>query len=149
MKSKEDILYLYLRMAFGLSMFVTHGMIKLNMLGTPGVAAFPDVIGIGSTFSFYGNFFAEFVCAGLLIIGLFTRFAALVLTFNMCVAAFKFHAVNAYGPIFLMNLTPDYPLLFTPFKEYPLLYAFAFVPFVLLGAGTFSLDHIFFRKKSV
>lgn len=148
MKSKEDFFYLYLRIAFGLSMFMAHGLVKYHMIGTPGVASFPDLIGIGSVLSFFGNFFAEFVCSGLLIVGLFTRFAALVLTFNMCVAAFKFHAANAYAPIFIM-LPPEHPLLFTPFKEYPLLYAFAFVPFIFFGAGAFSLDRLFFRKKSI
>jgi putative oxidoreductase len=148
MKSKEDLFNLYIRATFGLSLFIAHGLVKFHMIDTPGVASFPDVIGIGSTLSFYGNFFAEFVCSGLLIIGLFTRLSAAVLTFNMCIAAFKFHATNAYAPIFLMNLTPDHPLLFVPFKEYPLLYAFAFIPFIFFGGGALSLDSLIFRKKN-
>ncbi len=144
---KNNYSLLFTRLAFGLSIMLVHGLFKLHMLGSPAVHSFPDPLGIGSSMSFYLIFFAEFICAILLVLGLFTRFAALVLSIGMLVIAFKVHLHDGYSPQFIVGLSPEHPLLYTPFKEYSLLYAYAFIPFIFTGAGNLSLDHLIRNKR--
>ncbi len=54
--------------------------------------AFPDPVGLGSTFALSLIMFAEFFCSLLLIVGLFSRLATVPLMIGMSVAAFFAHA---------------------------------------------------------
>lgn len=148
MKSEKEsrALFTY-RILFGLSLFLAHGLPKFHMLGTNLVNSFPDPLGFGSAVSFYGNIFAELICSLLIVLGLFTRFAALVISFSMAVAAFKFHAHDPYTAQFITEFAPKYPLLFTPFKEWSLLYLYAFAPMIFLGGGSWSLDGLIRNKR--
>lgn len=79
---------------------------------------------------------AETLFAVLLGLGLFTRPAALVLVFNMGVAAFVAHGAHPWitGPGG------------GPAKEMAMLYLLPFMLFVVIGAGNLSLD-AFIRGK--
>jgi putative oxidoreductase len=60
-------------------------------------AGFMNFMGIGQTMSLALVIFAEFFCSLFLIIGLFTRFAAIPLIITMCVALFKEHKGDVFG----------------------------------------------------
>ncbi len=58
---------------------------------------FMNFMGIGSSASLALVVFAEFFCSLFLILGLFTRFAAIPLIITMCVALFKAHNGEVFG----------------------------------------------------
>jgi len=84
---------------------------------------FPDPLGIGTSSSLFLIIFAEFGCSVLIILGLFTRLAAIPLIIGMSVAAFVIHANDSFA-----------------IKELPLLYLASYVLIAFLGSGKFSLD---------
>ena len=117
----EDLGRLLLRLAFG-GMMLTHGVPKL--LGfAEKMDGFPDPLGVGSTLSLTLAVFAEVVCAGLVVLGAFTRLAVVPLIVTMLVAAFIVHADDPFGR-----------------KELALAYGLAYLAIGLLGAGRFSVD---------
>ena len=73
---------LALRLFFGLTMLLHHGLDKLNTFNIKA-PHFPDPLGVGHSTSLALTVFAEVIAAILLAIGLWTRFAALVLAFEM------------------------------------------------------------------
>ena len=85
--SSPDVGLLLLRLWLGASMVWLHGWGKLLSLFA-GKLSFPDPLGLGSTPSFLLVIFAEVGCSVLLVLGLWTRWAALILAFNMGVAFF-------------------------------------------------------------
>lgn len=88
-------------------------------------------IGIGATLSFYMAAFAEGICAILLILGLLSRFASLVLTVNFIVI-FIFHAFIIQDGFEILELR--------------FLYLLPFIALTFTGAGRFSLDNYLFKK---
>ena len=95
----QDFGLLLLRVALGLGMMVLHGWNKVQILfgwGTSKVhaqklsdlAASVDVFHLKGHWALAAVTFAEFCCAGLLVIGFGTRVAALILSFVMGVAFF-------------------------------------------------------------
>lgn len=119
---------LLLRVFLGTTMLVAHGWGKLLKFGS-FPPKFADPIGLGPTVSLALAVFAEVGCALLLILGLFTRFAAFPLFFTMIVAAFIIHGGD-----------PWYK------KEFALLYGVPFLMLMFTGAGRYSLD-AWFNKK--
>jgi putative oxidoreductase len=111
------------RVGAGGMMLVGHGWAKLA--GFSDIAArFPDPLGLGSsTLSLGLAVFAEVFCAGAVIAGLATRFAAAALAITMLVAAFLVHAGDPFSE-----------------REAALLYAVPFLVLVLTGPGKFSFD---------
>lgn len=71
-------------------MLLLHGWTKITGFNEMSVK-FPDLLGIGSPANLGLAIFAEAVCSLLLVLGLFTRFAALTLMINMSVAFFMAH----------------------------------------------------------
>ncbi|QQL44345.1 DoxX family protein [Sulfuriroseicoccus oceanibius] len=123
---------LVMRVAFGGAMFLGHGMGKLSGLITnwSGMTSkFPAVV-VNSQVSAVGAVAAESLFALLLVLGVATRFSALVLAFTMGVAAFVVHAGD---PLFL---GPGV----TASKEPALIYMFAFVVLAITGGGRYALD---------
>jgi len=118
---------LILRFVAGMTILYGHGLEKLEMLFSGQPIQFLDPIGIGGTTSFYLAFFAEAICALLLIFGLWTRLAALILSINFLVILF-FHAIIAKD---------GFPILETRF-----LYMMSYVSILLLGAGKISIDYL-------
>ena len=87
-------------------------------------SSFPDPFGVGSELSLALTIFAEVVCASALMVGLFTRWSAIICAFTMGVAAFIVHQ--------------DDPL---KVQEKALLYFAIYGAIACLGPGAFSIDH--------
>ncbi|MDD2996001.1 MAG: DoxX family protein [Paludibacter sp.] len=112
-----------LRLAAGIFM-LTHGWQKLSNFDTFS-AVFPDPIGLGSGLSLGLIVFAEFFCSILLILGLFTRLAAIPLVIGMAVAAFVMHGADPFAA-----------------KELSLLYLFIYLALIFTGPGRHSVDYV-------
>ena len=76
----------------------------------------------------------EFGVASLVLVGLFTRPAAFIVSGEMAVAYFKVHAPNGFWPILNHG-------------ELPVMLCFTFLMFAAFGGGPFSLDRLFFGRK--
>ncbi len=113
---------LLLRLTFGLLICINHGFDKMLHFGKLEYSFF-DPFHIGHRWSLVLVIFAEIFCALLLVLGLFTRVAALVLVINTAVAAFLFHKGQ--------SLTLHEPAL---------LYLTAFLSVLLVGPGRISVD---------
>lgn len=119
---------LILRLFIGLSMAFAHGLGKLP----PSEQLITGVSGMGfplpALFA-WAAALSEFAGALLILVGLFTRYAAFFLGITMAVAAFVVHGADPYQV-----------------KELAMFYMFACLALLFLGAGHFSLDRIL-RKK--
>lgn len=113
---------LILRLAAGGMMIYGHGWKKL-MAFSESAGKFPDPIGLGNELSMAMAVGAEVGAAALVVIGLFTRLAALPLVFTMIVAAFVIHGGDPFAK-----------------KEMALLYLAIFATLGCTGAGRFSVD---------
>jgi putative oxidoreductase len=110
-----------LRIATAL-LFLQHGTAKL--FGVPHVAMFDGLkllsfVGVGGIIEFVGGL--------LILLGVFTRPAAFVLSGEMAVAYFGFHAFEAFWPIQNKG-------------ELAALYCFVFLFFAVAGPGKFALE---------
>ena len=84
-KAGKEFSILILRLVAGFVLLYGHGFGKLSTIFTGQEIKFFDPIGIGANLSFYLAAFAEGICAILLMLGLFTRYAAIVLAINFLV----------------------------------------------------------------
>src|SRR5690625_267583 len=84
-KYSKDFGIFIFRIVFGFILLYGHGFGKLSVIFSGEEIQFMDPIGIGNELSFYLAAFAEGICAILLILGLFTRPAAAILTINFLV----------------------------------------------------------------
>ena len=128
---------LLLRLGFG-GYMMTHGWSKAQQVMN-GDFNFGDPIGIGPKLSLVLVAFAEFLCAGLVMIGLGTRLAAIPVVITMAVAAFWVHG----GDSWTMGEGRS--------KDPALLFAIASLTLVFTGPGRFALDYLIWGrgKKSV
>lgn len=117
----QDLGLLTLRILSG-SVLLTHGYPKLQKI-LQGNLQFGDPIGIGQVPSLYLATFAEFFCAILVIIGLYTRLSLIPLMINMATAFFIVHSADDFG-----------------IKELSLLFLGMFAVLFLTGPGRFSVD---------
>ncbi len=108
---------------------LTHGWAKLTGFSDMS-AQFPDPIGVGSTLSLALIIGAEFFASLFIILGLFTRLAAVPIVIAMSVAAFVIHSANPFNV-----------------KELALLYLVVYIFILMAGAGRYSLDYLFFGKR--
>jgi putative oxidoreductase len=113
-----------LRVVAGL-LFLQHGMAKL--IGFPHVAAFDDLQPFSWPAGYAG--IIEIIGAPLLILGLFTRPVAFILSGEMAVAYFMAHAPR--GSIPLLNG-----------GEAAIFFCFVFLYFAAIGGGPWSLDRM-------
>jgi putative oxidoreductase len=112
-----------MRMVIGF-LFLQHGTAKLFAI--PHIAMFDGV----TLFSLLGLAGVLELVGGLLILlGLFTRLAAFILSGEMAVAYFMAHAPQGFLPILNQG-------------ELAVLYCFAFLYLAVAGAGDFSLDSV-------
>jgi len=118
----SDLGLLFLRIVSG-AVMLTHGYPKFQKV-LEGNLAFGDPIGIGQVPSLYLATFAEFLCAILVIIGLYTRLSLIPLIINMSVAFFIAHAADDFGT-----------------KEKSLLFLGMFIVIFFTGPGRFSIDN--------
>ena len=111
-------------------MFMLHGTAKLFSM--PHIAMFDGL----QLFSLYGFAGMLEVAGGLLLmLGLFTRLAAFILSGQMAVAYFMAHAPKA----------PLLPLLNG--GEAAALFSFVFLYLAAAGGGTWALDNLFKKAK--
>jgi putative oxidoreductase len=118
-----NIATLFLRVAFGILMFLNHGLTKLNKFSEMQ-NMFPDPFHVGHRFSLVLVIFAEVVCSLLLVLGLFSRFAAFVLFIDVTVAIFFVH----------LGQPVDYKF------ELAILHSAVYFSLVLIGPGKISVD---------
>jgi putative oxidoreductase len=111
-------------------LFITHGTAKL--LHVPHVATF-DNLQLLSLLGFAGVI--EIVGSALLLIGLFTRAAAFIMSGEMAFAYFMGHAHQGYVLVPMLNR-----------GELAVLYCFVFLFFALAGAGAWSVDALRQRR---
>lgn len=121
----EDAAILFLRIFVGVLMLL-HGIYKTqnyNMLA----GSFPEVFGLSSAVSLVLITLAEVGCSALLIIGLFTRIAAIGLAFGMFTAAVVVPAhITAAS------------------SELPFVYMGIYIFLLISGGGKYALDAMFF-----
>lgn len=108
-------------------MFLAHGAQKLLDYPESGRGATP----LFSYMGFAGTL--ELLGGTLILVGLFTRPTAFILSGMMAVAYFTAHAPGGFLP--LVNK-----------GELAVLYCFVFLYMAIAGGGTWSLDHLF-RKN--
>ena len=125
----KDLASLILRLVFGISMLVGHGLGKFQKL-LDGNMQFADPFGIGQEISFFLVVLAEFLCAILISIGLLTRFTVIPLIITMITAVFVIHINDPFSKI-----------------ELGLLYLGAYICILILGAGKYSIDHILKKRR--
>ena len=123
---------LVLRLWLGLTILLNHGWDKLAHFSEKA-DKFPDVTGLGSAVSLGLAVFAEFFCGALLVLGLLTRFAALMLSITMGVAFSMAHKFALSGP---------------RSGELAFIYLAGFVAILIAGPGGCSADACLFRKPS-
>jgi putative oxidoreductase len=123
----EELGYLLLRITAGGTMIWQHGWPKLANFAER-MDSFADPFGMGSALSLVLIVFAEVVCAGLVVLGLWTRAALIPLIIGMAVIAF------------MVKGDADFKE-----KELALVYLFAFVTLLFTGSGRFAIDRISFN----
>jgi putative oxidoreductase len=109
-------------------LFIAHGAQKLfGFLAPPGMPNFPPFsqMWIGGVLEFFGGL--------LLLVGLFTRPVAFILSGMMAVAYFQAHAPGGFWP--LQNK-----------GELAVLYCFVFLFLSVAGGGVWSLDRLLRRR---
>lgn len=89
-ESTLSVALFVLRVGAGSLMMIQHGLDKLRNYGVKS-GKFADPFGIGPTASYSLVVFAEFFCAAFIVLGLFTRLAAVPLVIAMGVALFIAH----------------------------------------------------------
>lgn len=134
---------LILRLGIG-GYMVTHGWGKVQMLQAG--AEFGDPIGIGAGPSLILIVIAEFVCALLVLVGLGTRIAALILVGAMAVAAFVAHGADPWtmgeaAKAFMAGESKTWSS-----KEPALLYLIPFLALAFTGPGEFSFDALIWPR---
>jgi putative oxidoreductase len=110
-------------------LYITHGTAKL--FGMPHVPNF-DNLQLFSLLGLAGVI--ELVGSVLLLLGLFTRPAAFIMSGEMAVAYFMAHASQGHVLVPMLNR-----------GELAVLYCFVFLFFALAGAGAWSVDAL--RKR--
>ena len=126
LSSRVSLSILILRVSFALLM-IPHGYEKLRSFMS-GNHDFPDPLHVSPIMSQGLTVFAEFFCSILLILGLFTRPALIILIGCMVVIAFVLQWNDPLGD-----------------KEHAILYLIGYITIFLTGAGKYSLDAKFFR----
>lgn len=128
-KNHNSIAMLLVRLVTG-GLMLTHGIMKYQLLVSPGPVHFADPIGIGEGTTLVLAVFAELVCSALLIIGFATRLVVIPPIVTMFVAIFVVHAHEGLDK-----------------QELPALYLLVYVLLFLTGSGKYSIDRLIPRKK--
>ena len=122
--ASANLALLALRVWLGLSMLLLHGWAKAANFSTVA-GHFPDPFGLGPKTTLILAIFSEVACSALLVVGLFTRLAALGGAAAMAVAFFAVHH---------SQLTGQHG------GELSFIYLAGFAALVLAGGGRFSVD---------
>ena len=115
---------LILRLFFGSTLCIVHGWAKAVHFSTMA-SSFPDPLHIGSRFTLLFALFSDLICSLLVVLGLATRWAALVIAVNTGAAFFVVHRLSLFGPH-----NGELALLFCAWS----------LAIFLMGPGRYSLD---------
>jgi len=118
---------LILRIGFG-GLMIPHGYDKLIHFAEYKTK-FMEFMGMSMSLSLGLNIFAEFFCAILVVLGLFTRLATVPLIIAMLVALFMANNGDVTGK-----------------GQEAALFLLAFITLIITGAGKYSLDDTFFKR---
>jgi len=132
-KNGTDIGLLIIRLLFGILLIYGHGFGKVATILGGDEIQFMDPIGIGATLSFYLAALAESICALLIILGLYTRIASIILLINFAVI-FIFHAFMVGDGFSILELR--------------YFYLFTILALFFSGPGKYSLDHKLMKSRS-
>lgn len=124
----EETGKLLLRLSVAI-LILFHGFKKFSY-GISGVKALVLKAGLPE-FLAYGVYMGELIIPFLLLIGLFTRISALILSVTMMAAIFLAYS----DKLLMLDAKTGGPLI-----ELPLLYLLASLSIAFLGAGKYSLD---------
>lgn len=123
-----SVVVLLFRVFAGL-MMLPYGIGKIEGFEQYSVNFFENPIGIGMVPSLVLTIFAQVVCSAALVVGLFSRPAAMILAFNMLVAT-KYHLFDDFATLSL-----------------PLLFLGIYCTLALLGGGRYSIDNVIFKRN--
>ena len=130
----QNIGFLFLRISVGGSMLLAHGLPKLlnpkrfiEILSSKGFP-FPDIMA-------YLSISGEAIFPLLIILGVFTRIAALITAINMFVACFVFHLIINGDP-------------FAKWEK-AFVYMIVFIFIAIAGSGDWTLKRFFDKKQGV
>lgn len=127
-KDVKDLMLLFIRIMAGV-LLITHGYPKLEKLLSGDPVQFASIMGMSPALSLSLAMFAEFICASLIVLGLFTRVAAIPVIITMAVIVFSVHWDDPFSR-----------------KELPLLYLTSYSFLFFMGAGRYSLDYVMHRR---
>ena len=115
---------LVLRVLMGLTLCIRHGWEKVSRFSQMA-AHFPDPLHIGARWTLAFALLSDFIASLLIVIGLGTRWAAVIVAINTAAAFVFVHKMSLVGP---RN------------GELPLLYFAWALAIILMGAGRYSVD---------
>jgi len=121
-----DPFYCVMRFVVGL-MFACHGLDKIFGTFHPSTEPLPPLMVAGG--------WIEIICGFLIAVGLLTRILAFIASGEMAVAFFMMHAKASFIPYLNKG-------------ELAVVYCFVFFYIFLRGAGSWSLDALFFKKSA-
>ncbi len=128
-ETASDLGLLILRVFPAAGLLLGHGWGKLARV--PEIfESFADPIRLGPALSAGLTIFAETVCAAAVMLGFFTRWAAVPIVIMLFVAALVHHADDPWDK-----------------KEFALLYAVPFVVLIFTGGGRYALATLIRRRK--
>jgi len=113
--------------------FIFHGYQKWFVMGPAKMMEMFGSMGISHSAT-YAAMTAELGCGILLVLGLFTRFAAVPILITMIVAIVKVHLAHGFS-------------LGNGGYEYPLTLGVAALALILAGPGTLAVDNLFTGKR--
>jgi putative oxidoreductase len=102
-------------------LFLQHGLVKVFGFPAPGPASLPPLLVLAAAIEIIGSL--------LLLVGLFTRPAAFIMSGEMAVAYFTAHAPQSFYPIVNNG-------------ELAILYCFIFLLLAFTGPGPWSIDAV-------
>jgi putative oxidoreductase len=126
----NNITMLLVRIFIGISMIILHGLPKLEKFMAGGEIQFYNFLGIGTATTLLLAILIELICSFLIMIGLFTRAASLVLMIVMMVAAFSVHYSDPFDV-----------------KENSLIYLSIFALIVTFGPRKYSIDNMISKRR--
>jgi putative oxidoreductase len=122
--SSYDFALLVLRVWLGLDLFFKHGVEKITRFSQMS-AHFPDPVHIGPRVSLAYALLSDGICSLLVVLGLATRLAALIIVINLTVAFTLVHHFATSGP---------------RSGELPLVFLGGFLAVLIAGPGRYSVD---------
>lgn len=120
-----DVGLLLLRIVLG-TLMMRHGWDKL--MNFADADKFPDPIGVTGPVSAMLTIFAELICSGFLVVGLFSRAALIPLIITMLVVIFIVAAGTDLGE-----------------REHAILFLVPYISLLFTGPGRYSLDSLLKR----